>query len=138
MTLAVEPHVHAWLESPEMALELVQAVPGLELTLDPAHFVCLGFAQDAIEALCPHAAHVHLRQARPGALQCKLDEGTLNFPALLAALRDASYRGWLCIEYLNQPYMQTIHVDVLFETLRMRDLVHAWQVSPGMDTRESG
>lgn len=123
VTLTVEPHVHAWLESPAMTLELLRALPGLKLTLDPAHFVCLGHTQDAIEPLCPHAAHVHLRQARPGKLQCKLDEGTIHFPALLEALQDAGYGGWLAIEYLNQPYMDTRHDDVLYETVRMRDLV---------------
>jgi sugar phosphate isomerase/epimerase len=126
VTLTVEPHMQAWLESPAMVLEFLQALPGLKLTLDPAHFVCNGYTQDAIERLCPHAAHVHLRQARPGSLQCTLGEGTIHFPALLAALRDAGYSGWLAIEYLNQPYMDTRHDDVLLETVRMRDLVRAW------------
>jgi sugar phosphate isomerase/epimerase len=126
VTLTVEPHVHAWLESPAMALELVHALPGLKLTLDPAHFVCGGYIQEAIEALCPHVAHVHLRQARPGTLQCRLDEGTIHFSALLAALRDVDYGGWLAIEYLNQPYMDTRYDDVLLETVRMRDLVRTW------------
>lgn len=131
VALTVEPHVQAWLESPAMALDLVQALPGLKLTLDPAHFVCGGHTQEAIEPLCPHAAHVHLRQARPGSLQCRLDEGTIHFPALLAALRDAGYRGWLAIEYLNQPYMDTRHDDVLLETVRMRDLVRNWLAAAG-------
>lgn len=129
VTLAVEPHVHAWLETPAMALALVRALPGLKLTLDPAHFICLGHPQDQIEALCPHAAHVHLRQARPGVLQCRLDDGTLNFPAFLAALRDAGYGGWLAIEYLNQPYMETTRDDVVHETVRLRDLVRSWAAS---------
>jgi sugar phosphate isomerase/epimerase len=126
VTLTVEPHVQAWLESPSMTLDLVRELPGLKLTLDPAHFACLGYTQDVIEALCPHVGHVHLRQARPGVLQCRLDDGTLNFPAFLAALRDAGYAGWLAIEYLNQPYMGTTRDDVLLETIRMRDLVRDW------------
>lgn len=126
VALAVEPHVHAWLESPAMTLELLGELPGLTLTLDPAHFICLGFTQDDVETLCPHAGHVHLRQARPGVLQCRLDDGTVNFPAFLGALRDAGYAGWLAIEYLNQAYMATTRDDVLFETVRMRDLVREW------------
>lgn len=126
VTLAVEPHVQSWLESPGMTRDLVEALPGLKLTLDPGHFACLGHSQDAIETLCPHVAHVHLRQARPGVLQCALDDGTLNFPAFIGALGDAGYRGWLSIEYLNQPYMQTTRNDVLLETVRMRDLVRSW------------
>jgi hypothetical protein len=44
-------------------------------------------------------------------------------PAFLAALKDSGYGGRLAIEYLNQPYMDTRHDDVLYETVRMRDLV---------------
>ncbi len=126
ITLTVEPHVHAWLESPAMTLDLIRELPGLKLTLDPAHFACLGYTQDMIEPLCLHTAHVHLRQGRPGVLQCRLEDGTLNFPAFLGALRDAGYAGWLAIEYLNQPYMETTRDDVLLETVRMRDLVRNW------------
>jgi sugar phosphate isomerase/epimerase len=126
VALTVEPHVHAWLESPAMTLDLLRELPGLRLTLDPAHFACMGYRQDEIEALCPYVGHVHLRQARPGVLQCKLDEGTLNFPAFFAALRDTGYEGWLAIEYLNQPYMATVNDDVLLETIRMRDVFLAW------------
>lgn len=123
VTLTVEPHVGGFLESPGLTLALLDAVPGLKLTLDYAHFACLGFTQGEIDPLAPHAAHVHLRQARPGALQCKLEHGTLNFPAMLATLAGHGYRGRLAIEYVHQGYMDTLHDDVLSETIKMRDLV---------------
>jgi sugar phosphate isomerase/epimerase len=123
VTLAVEPHVHSYLESPALALELLAQVPGLRLVLDYAHFACLGYRQEEIDPLAPHAAHVHLRQARPGALQAKLAQGTLNFPAMLATLRAAGYAGHLAIEYVHQDYMNTLYDDVLSETVAMRDLV---------------
>lgn len=126
VAVTVEPHVHSLLESPELTLDLVRKVPGLKLCLDPAHFACLGYRQDEIEALCPHAGHVHLRQARPGVLQAKLEEGTLNFPAFLGSLREAGYDGWLAIEYVHQNYMDTVYDDVLSETVKMRDLVRGW------------
>ena len=83
-----------------------------------------------IDPLAPHAAHVHLRQARPGALQCKLEHGTLNFPAMLATLAGHGYRGRLAIEYVHQGYMDTLHDDVLSETIKMRDLVRLQTASP--------
>jgi sugar phosphate isomerase/epimerase len=126
VTLTIEPHVHSYLESPSLALELIERVPGLKLTLDYAHFVCLGYRQEEIDALAPHAAHIHLRQARPGVLQSKLDEGTINFPALLASLNDQEYSGYLALEYVHQGYMNTLYDDVLTETVRMRDLVKAY------------
>lgn len=130
ITLTVEPHVGGFLESPELTLALLEAVPGLKLTLDYAHFACLGFTQGEIDPLAAHAAHVHLRQARPGALQCKLEHGTLNFPAMLATLAGHGYRGRLAIEYVHQDYMDTLHDDVLSETIKMRDLVRSQTATP--------
>ena len=92
ITLTVEPHVHSYLESPALALELVEKVPGLKLTLDYGHFVCLGYRQEEIDVLAPHAGHVHLRQAKMGALQTKLAKGTINIPAQLSTLTAAGFR----------------------------------------------
>lgn len=126
LTLCVEAHVHSYIESPALAGELCARVPGIKLALDYAHFVVSGYRQDEIDALAPHAGHVHLRQARPGALQAKLEQGVINFPALLATLRDAGYAGWLAAEYVHQDYFATLNEDVLTETVKMRDLVRAW------------
>ena len=125
--LTIEPHVHSFLESPALVLDLLGAVPGLKLTLDYAHFVCLGWRQDEIDPLAPHAAHVHLRQARPGALQTKVHQGTINFEAQLATLKAAGYAGRLSLEVVHQDYMDTLHDDVLTETITLRDKVRAWQ-----------
>jgi len=126
VTLTIEPHVHSYLESPWLVLELLSKVPGLKLTLDYAHFVCLGHTQEEIDMLAPHAAHVHVRQARPGALQTKLAQGTINMPAMLATLRDAGYAGWLAVEWVHQDYMDTLYDDVLTETIACRDLLRTW------------
>jgi sugar phosphate isomerase/epimerase len=125
--LTIEPHVHSYLESPQLVLDLLGQVPGLKLTLDYAHFICLGWRQDEIDALAPHAAHVHLRQAKPGFLQTKVAQGTINFEAQCAALRDAGYAGRLSLEFVHQDYMDTVYDDVLSETIILRDRVRAWQ-----------
>lgn len=121
----VEPHVHSAFESPAEAKQLLDMVPGLRVVLDYAHFVCLGYTQDEIEELVPYTGHAHLRQARPGALQAKLHEGTINFRRVLAKLNEVGYDGDLSIEYVHQPYMNTMYEDVLTETIRMRDLVRS-------------
>jgi sugar phosphate isomerase/epimerase len=123
--LCVEPHVQSWAESPDLVRGLIEET-GVRLVLDLAHFLCLGYRQGEAEALIPHAAHVHLRQARPGALQTKFAEGTINFPALFGALREAGYGGYLALEAVHQDYMGTLHEDVLTETVRMRDAFRAW------------
>jgi sugar phosphate isomerase/epimerase len=125
VTLTVEPHVGGLLSSPGETLNLLAAVPGLRLTLDYAHFACIGFTQAEIDVLAPFAAHVHMRQARPGALQAKWGEGTLDFTAMVGRLADTGYDGYLSVEYVHQGYMNTLFDDVLTETVRMRDHLRA-------------
>lgn len=126
IALTIEPHVHSYLESPDLVVELLDRAPGLRLTLDYAHFLCLGYRQQEIDALAPFVAHVHLRQARPGVLQTKLEQGTLNFRAILGTLRDAKYAGAFAIECVHQDYMNTVFDDVISETIKLRDLVEGW------------
>ncbi|MGQ7842865.1 sugar phosphate isomerase/epimerase family protein [Granulosicoccus sp. 3-233] len=125
-TLCIEPHVHSFAESPQIVGDLVDAT-GVRLALDYAHFVCLGYRQDEIDPLAPHAAHVHLRQARMGELQSKYDQGTLNFPAMFGTLRDTGYQGALSIEPVHQAYMNTLFDDVLTEIIALRDAYLTWQ-----------
>lgn len=129
VTLTVEPHVGSVLGSPAETLSLLQQAPGVKLALDYAHFVCMGFVQEAIDPLAAHAGHVHLRQARPGALQAKWGEGTIDFAAMVSTLRAAGYDGWLAVEYVHQTYMNTLQDDVLTETIRMRDAMRALGVA---------
>ncbi|MFV0384981.1 sugar phosphate isomerase/epimerase family protein [Paracoccus sp. (in: a-proteobacteria)] len=125
-TLCIEPHVHSFAESPSVVRRLVDET-GIRLALDYAHFACLGYRQEEIDPLAPFAAHVHLRQARMGALQTKFAQGTLNFPAMFGTLRDAGYQGALAIEPVHQDYMDTLYDDVLTEIIALRDCYTAWK-----------
>lgn len=127
--VCVEPHVHSYLESPSLAAEMCERAPGVKLAIDYAHFAAIGYRQDEIDVLAPYVGHAHLRQARPGALQTKMEEGTLNFAAMLATFRDAGFTGYVASEYVHQSYFDTIHDDVLTETIKMRDLFRAWIAS---------
>lgn len=127
-TLCIEPHVHSWAESPDRVLALIEAT-GIGLALDYSHFACLGYRQDEIDPLAPHAVHVHLRQARMGALQTKFAEGTLNFPAMFGTLRAAGYAGALAIEPVHQGYMNTLFEDVLTEIVALRDCFREWEAA---------
>jgi sugar phosphate isomerase/epimerase len=129
VTLTVEPHVHSYLESPALTLELIDKVPGLKLALDYGHFVCLGYRQDEIDVLALHAGHVHLRQAKMGELQAKLSKGTINIPAELATLRNAGFDGYVALEYTHQDYMDSLFDDILTETIQLRDVVRAWEAA---------
>ena len=110
-------------------LELIEKVPGLKLALDYGHFVCLGYRQEEIDVLAPHAGHVHLRQAKMGALQTKLAKGTINIPAQLATLKAAGFDGYVALEYTHQDYMDSLFDDILTETIQLRDVVRAWEAA---------
>jgi sugar phosphate isomerase/epimerase len=129
VTLTIEPHVHSYLETPSLVLELLHRTPGLKLTLDYGHFVCLGYRQEEIDALAPYAAHVHLRQAKIGQLQTKLAKGTINIGAQLATLKAAGFNGYVALEYTHQDYMDSLFDDVLTETIQLRDVVRAWEAA---------
>jgi sugar phosphate isomerase/epimerase len=124
--LCIEPHVHSFAESPTIVQRLVENT-GVKLALDYSHFACLGYRQDEIDPLAPHAGHVHLRQAKMGALQTKFAHGTLNFPAMFGTLRDAGYDGALAIEPVHQDYMNTLFEDVLSEIIALRNCFRAWK-----------
>lgn len=125
-TLCIEPHVHSFAESPKIIGDLVAAT-GIKLVLDYSHFTCLGYRQDEIDPLAPHAAHIHLRQAKMGYLQTKFAHGTLNFPAMFGILRDIGYSGALSIEPVHQDYMNTLFEDVLSEIIALRDCYNTWK-----------
>src|SRR5690606_35040228 len=68
LRVSVEAHLESVVEQPEQALALVEAVPGLQLTLHYSHFIANGIPAERVHPLLPHAGHLHARQAAPGHL----------------------------------------------------------------------
>jgi sugar phosphate isomerase/epimerase len=129
ITVMIEPGVLSIVESPSLTEALLARVPGLGLVLDYSHFICLGFTQEEVDVLLPLATHVHLRQARPGRLQERLESwsGTINFRLLFSRLRERGYEGWLATE-IGEALEE--RVDVVAETVRLRDLARTY-MGPG-------
>jgi sugar phosphate isomerase/epimerase len=126
LRVSFEPHMDSVAQRPEQALLLLEAVPGLSVTLDYAHFIYQGIVSREIAPLLEHVAHVHIRQARRGALQTTHNEGALNIPQLLQDLLGAGYRGALTVEYMTTfgwHHMQAISIS--HETVRTRDALRA-------------
>lgn len=123
--LFIEPHVKSSFESPKMAAWLAQQVPAARIALDYSHYVCQGYTQPEVDPLIPYTGHVHLRQAKSGLLQTRFEEGTINFALLLDGLRQADYDDYLCVEYIHQDFIGATNVDVITETVKMRDFINA-------------
>jgi sugar phosphate isomerase/epimerase len=111
-----EPHMGAVADTPELALQLVEAVPGLKVTLDVSHFTLQYIPVERVYALVPHTGHVHIRQARPGKLQVAYDEGSIDFPDLIARLKAVGYRGGLTVEYVCADWFEVNRNDTLYES----------------------
>jgi sugar phosphate isomerase/epimerase len=126
LRLSFEPHMDSVAERPEPAMLLLEAVPGLSVTLDYAHFVCQGIVRREIEPLMEHVAHVQIRQAKRGILQTPHDEGTINIPQLLQDLQQHGYRGALTVEYMTTfGWHGMREVSISNETVRTRDALRA-------------
>ena len=121
--LLFEPHVESVLESPFDTLAFLQRNPALKIVLDYSHFVAQGYQPADVDPLVPYSGHVHLRQARHGQLQARWDDGVIDFPAVVELLKRAGYSGYLTLEYEHDPWMDCDQVDVMTETIRMRDVV---------------
>jgi len=111
-----EPHMGSVTDTPELALGIVNDVPGLKVTLDLAHFVLQYISVERAYALLPHTGHVHIRQAKPGKLQVAHDEGTLNFPDLISRLKALGYAGALTVEYVCADWFEVNRNDTLHES----------------------
>ena len=121
--LLFEPHIESVLESPFDTLAFLQRNPALKIVLDYSHFVAQRYQPVDVDPLVPYAGHVHLRQACRGKLQARWDDGVIDFPAVVELLKRAGYSGYLALEYEHDPWMDCDQVDVMTETIRMRDVV---------------
>ena len=119
--LRIEPHVESVTWSPELALRMLDEVPGLSLTVDHSHFVFHGLPYEQIAMMHPFGTHWHARQAALGFLQTGFDEGEIDFARIVDDLSESGYQGVIALEVVNIGWMNLDRIDVLGETVRLRD-----------------
>ena len=103
IALAVETHVFFVTEVAADAARLAELVPGLGLTLDPAHFSAGPGRGDPLDVLYPFVRHLHVRDAGATWADIQVDMGTgdVDFPSVYAALREQGFDGLRVIEYIG-------------------------------------
>jgi sugar phosphate isomerase/epimerase len=121
LVFGTEAHVGSIAPTPEEAAALVRRVPGLTLTLDYTHFTRLGVPDRRVEPLIRHASHFHARGACRGRLQCNFGQSTIDYARVLAAMKEAGYRGWIGVEYVWIDWEHCNESDNVSETLQLRD-----------------
>jgi sugar phosphate isomerase/epimerase len=127
---SVEAHVGSIVPTPDSVARLVQAVPGLSLTLDYTHFTRSGLPDSEVEPLIAHASHFHARGARPGRLQASLKENVIDYGRVLEVMRQVGYSGYVGVEYVWIDWEHCNEVDNLSETILMRDLIRNHRTLP--------
>lgn len=123
VTIAVEPHHGSIVGTVDAALEVAAAVEGLTYTLDMAHFIYDGTPQAATYPLLDYTSHFHARQAAPGRMQTSVDEGVLDFAAVIAEMRKRGYCGKIAIEYVYEPYMDCNRNDCVSESATLKAIL---------------
>lgn len=128
LIFGVEAHVGSIAPTPQHALKLVNAVPGLTFTLDYSHFAYDGVPDSQIEPLVAHASHFHARGARVGRLQCSFKENIIDYGSILKVMLASGYSGYVGIEYVWIDWEHCNEVDNLSETILFRDFLGShWQ-----------
>ena len=95
IVFAVEAHIGSIVPTPAEVMQLLQAVPGLTLTLDYTHFAYIGIPDDEVEPLISHASHFHTRGARKDRLQTSFKDNVIDYKRILNVMKSTDYRGYL-------------------------------------------
>lgn len=122
LRISFEPQPDSAVETPEQARNLLEAVPGLSLTLDLGHMVAKNTHWREVRSLFEYTAHLHLRQARPDHIQAPFHKGKLEIERLLRDLVEADYHGALTIEYTSDfTRYGAMEIGISQEVVKMRD-----------------
>ena len=104
VTIAMEPHVSAVIDTPEKVLQLLELVdsPYLKVNFDISHFDIVGLTiQDTVAALAPYTAHTHVKDQRGRVPNYEFlipGEGNFDYVTYLKAMQAHGYDGFITVE----------------------------------------
>ncbi len=104
VTIAMEPHVGAVIDTPEKVLQLLELVdsPYLKVNFDISHFNIQGLAiEETVAALAPHTVHTHVKDERglvPDFQFLIPGEGNFDYVTYLKAMQAHGYDGFISVE----------------------------------------
>ena len=124
VTFSVEAHIGSVIPYPEKALELVNKVKGLTLTLDYTHFTRIGIPDDVVKPLVAHASHFHARGASLGRLQTSVKENTIDYASIVKEMIRTGYSGFVGIEYIWMDWEDCNRVDNVSESILLKELIN--------------
>jgi sugar phosphate isomerase/epimerase len=105
LVLTVATRIGTLTETPALALELCQRVPGLGLTLDPSHYINGPHQGAPYDELYPYVRHVHLRDTgkAPGKFQVRVGQGEVEYGRIISQLQRHHYDRLLTVAIQDVP-----------------------------------
>jgi sugar phosphate isomerase/epimerase len=138
LRVSVEPHIvstHPYagsiVDTPEKVGLLVEAVPGLELTLDYGHFNVQGIPDREVEPLLAYARHFHMRGGARGLVQTKFEDNVTDFGRVLDRMAELGYDGWVEIEYVHDGRPGCSECDTIQEIRKFAAFVREYEARRG-------
>lgn len=104
VTIAMEPHIGAIIDTPAKVLELLEIVnsPYLKVNFDISHFDIVGMpTEETVTALAAVSAHTHVKDQRGIAPDFEFlipGEGTFDYVGYLKAMQAHGYDGFITAE----------------------------------------
>jgi sugar phosphate isomerase/epimerase len=103
ITVALEPIVNQLVSTTDQMLSIARAVPGLHVSFDPSHLqVTTHDVTDAAHRLGPIVSNAAIKDAVGTRQDFKFlapGHGEVDFVAMLAALADAGFDGYVSVEH---------------------------------------
>lgn len=126
LPISIEPQPNAMVRTPQQALDMIDVVDGLHLTLDLAYSHAQGYTLNDLKPLLPHTRHIYLRQATTSQIQVPQKMGTLDLKAVMKGLQRADYAGAVGIKLLpvDKPDAE-MAIQTVAEVAALRDTLRA-------------
>ena len=132
VTIAMEPHVGAIIDTPDKMLELLRLVdsPNLRVNFDISHFDIVGMTiEETVAALAPHSAHAHIKDQRgryPNFEFLIPGEGNFDYVTYLQAMQTHGYDGFITAEVSMMVQRRKNYDPLVAAALSYESLSHAF------------
>ena len=109
-------------EDLETCKSLCSLIPGMQLTLDPSHFIYKYHESNRpnIETIMDKVCHVRLRDTKEKKFQVCVGQGEIEFGQIIARLLQHGYHGGLSVDIIPEK-----DLDVAQEMRKMRLLMES-------------
>ena len=138
MTIAMELHVGAIIETPQKMLELLDLVgsPHFKVNFDISHFDVIGMTiEETVSVLAPHSVHTHVKDQRgryPDFEFLIPGEGNFDYVAYLKAMQKHGYNGFISAEVSVMVQRRENYDPLAAATLSYKTLSRAF-IEAGID-----